>query len=203
MTARPGKSVLVVLGICVFVEAALTLADLRVIDVLRLRRLAYEYGGFWPGLLRDWRPNYTAQPATMFLTYGFLHGGLIHLAVNMVTLLSLGAAVTDRVGELRFSMIYAVSILGGGLGFGLLASTLQPMVGASGALFGLAGALVTWDLLDQLSARQWPLRTLRVVVLLIVLNFVLWWAMSGHLAWQTHLGGFLAGALAAVVLDRS
>jgi membrane associated rhomboid family serine protease len=43
---------------------------------------------------------------------------------------------------------------------------------------------------------------LRVVVLLVVMNLVLWWAMSGQLAWQTHLGGFLAGAVAAALLGE-
>ena len=47
------------------------------------------------GLLTDWEPNFAYQPWLMFLTYAFLHGGLAHLAVNMVTLWSLGRPKRD------------------------------------------------------------------------------------------------------------
>lgn len=193
-------AVLTIMAACTAVELVLQLADLELIDAFRLRRLAYENGGFWPGLLQNWTPNYAVQPATMFVTYSFLHGGLVHLVVNMATLFSLGGAVTDRVGEARFLTIYIVAILGGAIGFGLLAPTLRPMVGASGALFGLAGAIVVWDFLEQVRAREFPLGTFRVLTFLIGLNIVLWWAMDGQLAWETHLGGFLAGVVAGAVL---
>ena len=174
-------------------ELVCTAADLGLVSPPRLRALAYDYGGFWPGLLRDWRPNYTLQPWAMFLTYGFLHGGLLHLGVNLVTLGSLGSEVVSRVGPWRFLLIYGAALLGGALGFGLLASTLRPMVGASGALFGLAGALLAWAWAARPPGRlgAWPV--VRAILLLALLNLVMWWAMNGQLAWQTHLGGFLAG----------
>ena len=71
--------------VCFGVEALLQLSDRGFLEVPRLRQTVYEYAGFWPGLLRDWRPNYEIQPALMFLTYGFLHGGLVHFFVNMIT----------------------------------------------------------------------------------------------------------------------
>lgn len=193
---------LAVLAICVAIEAVLTFADWGLLGLPRLRVLAYAFGGFWPGLLVDWQPNFPAQPALMFLTYGFLHGGPIHLVVNMVTLVSLGTAVTDRAGRLRYLLIYIASIVGGAVAFGLLASTLRPMVGASGALFGLAGALAMWDALDRRAQGATLGPVVRLVGLLAVLNLVLWWAMDGQLAWETHLGGFLAGAVAAFLLGR-
>ena len=200
---RPGPVALTVLLSCTLIELTLQLADLGILEVPRLRFTAYEYAGFWPGLLADWRPNYAGQPALMFLTYGFLHGGLAHLVVNMFTLLSLGAAVAERVGEFRFALIYAFSILGGGIGYGLLAPGVIPMVGASGALFGLAGAVVAWEFADRIDLRESLIPVWRIIAILIVLNLVLWWAMDGHLAWQTHLGGFLAGGAAAFFLDRA
>jgi membrane associated rhomboid family serine protease len=202
MMKSPAPGVIAIMAICICVEAVLQLADYDIIDVFRLRRLAYENGGFWPGLLQDWTPNYALQPVAMFLTYGFLHGGLLHLTVNMLTLYSLGSAVADRVGELRFLVIYVASILGGAIGFGLLAPTLRPMVGASGALFGLAGAIVAWDFLEQMGQGEVPVRTLRVLAFLVALNLILWWAMDGQLAWETHLGGFIAGALAGTAFAR-
>lgn len=185
---------------CVTIEAVLVLSDLGIIGPPRLRLIAYAYGGFWPGLLADWIPNYPAQPALMFVTYSFLHGGVVHLAVNMITLLSLGGEVHDRLGTARYAVTYTVSILGGALAFGVLAPDLRPMVGASGALFGLAGAILVLEAIarHRETLSQGPI--LRAVLLLVALNVVLWWAMGGHLAWQTHLGGFVAGAVCAWVL---
>ena len=133
----------------------------------------------------------------MFASYGFLHGGFVHLFVNMITLASLGRLVIERVGQWRFAVIYALSLLGGAVGFALLSTAVQPMVGASGALFGLAGVLTGWDYTERRLAREGIGPVLRVVVLLIGLNLVMYWAMDGSLAWETHLGGFLAGWMAS------
>ena len=129
----------------------------------------------------------------MFATYGFLHGGFMHLLVNMITLVSLGRLVIERVGQWRFVLIYALSLLGGAAGFAALSSAVQPMVGASGALFGLVGALIGWEYTARRLAHEGLGPVLRVIGLLVLLNAVMYWAMDGNLAWETHLGGFLAG----------
>ena len=69
------------------------------------------------------------------------------------------------------------------------------------SLVGLAGAIVSWDYVDRFTIKVglWPV--LRAVLLLIALNVALWWAMDGLLAWQTHLGGFVAGWIVALLLD--
>lgn len=187
--------------VCCGLEITLKLADFGLLGPERLRGLAYDYGGFWPGLLTGWVPNFTGQPYAMFLTYGFLHGGLTHLIINMVTLWSLGIAVIERVGVRGFVILYLLSILGGAMGYALLASGLQPMVGASGALFGLAGGLLAWMYVDRFTFRQGLLPVAQAVGLLIALNLILWWAMSGQLAWQTHLGGFIVGWITALLVD--
>lgn len=185
----------------IVIEGVLSAADLGLVEPARLRRIVYDYGGFWPGILGSWQPNYALQPAVMFLSYGFLHTGPAHLLVNMITLWSLGRAALARVGGWRFCLLYLLSILGGAAGFALLSETVRPMVGASGALFGLAGALLAWNYVDRFAERVslWPVA--RVAALLLLLNLVMWGAMGGLLAWQTHLGGFLAGWVAALLLD--
>lgn len=185
---------------CVAVELALQAGDLGVIDIPRLRSLAYENGAFWPGLMRDWTPNYPAQPWLMYVTHGFLHGGLTHLALNMVTLWSLGVAVLERVGPARFALVYFASMLSGGAVFALLSTSAQPMVGASGALFGLAGALLAWLWEDQPTLRLALRFAGRAVLFLLLFNVALHFIMGGKLAWQTHLGGFLAGWVLGVAL---
>lgn len=189
------------IAVPVAIELILTGADLNLWGSDRLRQMAYDWGGFWPGLLRGWQPNYAAQPYVMFATYALLHGGMAHLAMNMVTLWSLGQAVIDRVGASLFAVLYLGSALGGAAGYGLLSTTVRPMVGASGALFGLAGALLAWAYVDRFTAREglWPIA--QIVGLLVAINLVMFWALSGQLAWQTHLGGFLSGWVLAMLVD--
>lgn len=194
-------AVLVLIGLCTLAEGVLQLGDAGLFGIPRFRALVYEFGGFWPGLLANWRPNFPLQPATMFATYAFLHAGLWHLGLNMITLWSLARPVVARVGQAKFLIIYGISILGGAIGYALLTETYRPMVGASGALFGLAGALLAWDYVDRflVDAGLWPVA--RAALLLIALNSALYFAMGGILAWETHLGGFVAGWLAALLVD--
>jgi rhomboid protease GluP len=187
---------------CLVPELILSGADYGLWGSVHWRSLATGFLGFWPGLLADWLPNYPWQALAMFVTYGFLHGGPLHFGVNMMSLVSLGRGVTERIGAWRFLRLYGVSLLGGGIGYGALvhaqnANATTPMVGASGALFGLAGALVFWAWGDRRAAGETLTPVWRALFVLFGLNVVLWLATGGRLAWQTHLGGFLAGAAMA------
>ena len=75
---------MILIGLCVLIEVILTLGDLGWLSVVRLRATAYEYAGFWPGLLGSWTPNYLLQPYTMFASYAFFHSGLIRRATRAV-----------------------------------------------------------------------------------------------------------------------
>ena len=176
-------------------ELVLWLADLGVLGSARWRPLSWQYGAFWTGLLRDWQPNYPAQPVTMFLSYAVLHVGPGHLAGNLAGLLWLGREVGARRGGPGLLAIWVGSALGGAVVFGLMAPGTAPMVGASGAVFGLGGAWVVQNWQedrrtgeDALGALLWASG------LFVALNLVSWLWEDGALAWQTHLGGALAGA---------
>lgn len=200
---REQPAVAAILLACLLPELLLSGADLGFWGTAHWRFNAFAWGGFWNGLLDNWRPNFALQPLAMFITYGFLHGGLVHFGVNMLTLVSLGPPLAERFGQARFLLLYLASLLGGAAGFALLSPAVQPMVGASGALFGLAGAHVMLNC-QLLRARGESLAPVgRALVWLVGLNIVLWWAMDGQLAWETHLGGFLAGALLAPRLGRA
>lgn len=191
-----------IFALCLLPEAVLTGADLGLWGTARWRMIAWANGGFWAGLLQDWQPNYPFQPLAMFATYGFLHAGVAHFALNMLTLFSVGTPIADRLGQGRFLALYAASLIGGAAGFAALSDIAAPMVGASGALFGLIGAWIAWDY-DQRRRDGAPLGPIAQSLLwLVFLNLALWWAMDGHLAWQTHLGGFLAGAALGLWFDR-
>jgi rhomboid protease GluP len=186
----------VLMALSVIPEMILSGADLmRLWGGSDWRPTAYQYGAFWSGLIRSWQPTYPGQPGLMFVTYGFLHGGLANLAMNMLTLVAFGAALMPRFGTASFLALYGLSQIGGGLAFAWLAPDGAPMVGASGAIFGLAGAflaLAARQLWDQKSSIAPVLESVLVIGLI---NVVLWWAMDGGLAWQAHLGGAVAGSL--------
>lgn len=180
----------IILVLSILPEIVLQGSDMGLWGQPGWRALVYQYGAFWAGLLDNWRPNDPGQPLLMFITYGFLHSGLWHMALNMVTLVSLGRVLIQQMGQRRFMLLYLLSMTGGALAFAMFGPVTNPMVGASGALFGLAGALLV-DLYWE--SRQWQVLLVPLAGL-IALNVVMYFAMDGLLAWQTHLGGFLAGA---------
>jgi membrane associated rhomboid family serine protease len=197
---QPAPVVAIIILLTCGVELILWAADHGLIGSPRLRGLVYQNGAFWTGLLDNWRPNYPAQPWTMFLTYQVLHASITHLLGNMLVLYLVARILVARVGQGWFVFLYVISGIGGGIGFALLSDSAQPMVGASGALFGLVGA---WKWQDWFfhSARGVSRRTLILDVLgLIVLNALMWAAQDGQLAWEAHLGGFLTGWLAATLI---
>ena len=202
---RPRQGVLIALILaCVLPEIILLAADFGLIGSPRWRPLAYQYGAFWAGLLHGWQPNFTAQPVTMFLTHAFLHTGPVHLIGNMLALAVLGQTILERHGPRQFFLVYITAALSGGAAFGLLSQSAVPMVGASGAIFGLAGAQLVWRWQDQPKGGLCHLRRLAELcggmLGLVVINLLMWWLQDGQLAWQTHLGGTLMGVVAAGLL---
>jgi len=183
-------------------ELILQASDAGWVGSRRWRHLAYTYGGFWTGLLGDWRPNYLLQPFAMFFSYSFLHAGLGHLLGNFGVLIWLGHTACTHLRPWHVLGLYAGAVLGGALAFAALSATFSPMVGASGAIFGLAGAWVVWTWQDQPNARAAWVYAFQMVTLVIALNAVTWGLQGGQLAWETHLGGFVVGAALAWALPR-
>lgn len=197
------RAILAMIVLCTVIELLMQLGDAGLFGGPRLRTQIYEYFGFWPGLLHGWQPNYAIQPWSMFLTYALLHGSFMHLFFNMATLWSLAPAVADRVRLGGLVTIYVAGIVGGSVLQGVLATSTRPMVGASGALFALAGALVVWNYKELRLRRVAPWPVIYAILMLSGINLAMWWALEGQLAWQAHLGGFVAGWLTALAVDRS
>jgi membrane associated rhomboid family serine protease len=126
------------------------------------------------------------------VTGAFLHGGLIHLGLNMLVLFILGRLLEPGIGGARLAAIYFVSLLGGSLG-ALLMNPDQVTVGASGAIFGLMSAAF-------IIARQRGMQALSNEIGGLVLINLLFTFTIPNISIGGHLGGLVAGALAAVVL---
>jgi membrane associated rhomboid family serine protease len=129
----------------------------------------------------------------MFFSYGWLHAGPGHLIGNLGALVWLGPPMLARFGALGFSALWGACLLGGATGFALLTSSPAPMVGASGALFGLAGAWLVGEIRRSRGLRTKVLRGGGLLAALLALNAATWALQGGHLAWETHLGGLATG----------
>lgn len=138
-----------------------------------------------------------SRPWTI-LTGAFLHGGLLHILFNMLSLYWVGRAIEPVLGWWRFLTVYLVSALGGSA-FILAWCLIQPSellvgtVGASGAVFGLFGTVFVLQRLG--GADTTPILTL------LGINLVYGFLASG-ISWQAHIGGAVAGVAATWVLAR-
>ena len=191
-----------VIGILVILITAPELvqwaADRGWVGSVRWRGLLVQYGAFWPGLLQNWQPNYALQPWAMFITYSFLHGGLAHLLGNLLVLLWVGPGLVKRLGQRDFLAIWILSALGGAIAFALLATAPTPMVGASGSVFGLLGAVVALQYIQ--SARYW--KAAAITLGLMALNVLTLIIENGFLAWQPHLGGYVIGMILGILWSK-
>jgi membrane associated rhomboid family serine protease len=120
------------------------------------------------------------------VTSGFLHAGIIHIGVNMLSLYFVGSALEPAIGRVNFLFVYGASLLVGSFGTLLLSPDI-PVVGASGAIFGIFGALIVVARARGISIWQSGLGGM------LILNLVLSVSIPG-IAIGGHLGG-LAGGL--------
>ncbi|MDO8839574.1 MAG: rhomboid family intramembrane serine protease [Parvibaculum sp.] len=164
------------------------------------------------------------------ITYTFLHGGWTHLIVNSVWLLAFGSPIARRFGALRFFLFYFLcGAAGAFLHVTIYPASPMPVVGASAAISGLMGGAARFVFLGDgplgalgggqgsggaprrsagILASLTDRRTLIFVGVWIGLNYLFGaTALSGALgvtaqvAWEAHLGGFLAGLLLFGLFD--
>ncbi|PXY31727.1 rhomboid family intramembrane serine protease [Prauserella muralis] len=142
-------------------------------------------GVLWPAgiVVRDewWR----------LVTSGFLHYGLIHIGMNMLALWILGRDLEILLGKVRFLAVYAVSLLGGAAAVFVFEDIRTGTAGASGAIYGLMGALLVAVLRLRLNPGA--------AIGIIVLNLILSVSIPG-ISLLGHLGGLVVGALAMAAM---
>lgn len=167
-----------------------------------IRNLLITLGGFWPDMLGSATPFYPGQPIVMFASSAFLHGNPLHLLMNLFGLVWLGGFVIDRIGAPGFWPLAGLSALGAGLLYAVLSTSFVPMVGASGIVFGLLGAVAAWEVLDRYSRGVSLTPLLQQAAVLVALNVALTFSAHGGIAWEAHVGGFLAGILGGLLTWR-
>jgi len=121
------------------------------------------------------------------ITAAFLHASIIHIGFNMFALWVIGAPVEHYLGRVRFLGLYLVAGLAGSAG-ALLQAPLAVTVGASGAIFGILGAMLIleWQATGRLGGNA---------MTMIVINLAISFAIPG-ISWGGHVGGLIGGILA-------
>lgn len=161
----------------------LTVAIFGVQLLVGIGTVAEDYG-MWPfGIVlygQWWR----------LLTAAFLHGSILHIAFNMYVLFALGPTLERVLGHGRFVVLYVVAALGGSVASYTFSDPRTVSVGASGAIFGLMGALLVAG-----RRLKWDVRQ---VLILLAVNVVIGF-ISPDVDWRAHFGGLAVGALVAAV----
>lgn len=126
------------------------------------------------------------------LTSGFVHdwNGPWHILLNSYAIWIFGRQLEPLLGQLRFLLLYLTSIIGGSVAVLWLSDPAIPVVGASGALFGLMGAY--FIVLRSLGGNP------SQIFALIAINFSMGFFVAG-ISWEGHLGGLITGLLVALV----
>ena len=128
------------------------------------------------------------------LTSVFLHGSWLHLAFNMYVLFVLGPPLERLLGHVRFLALFLIAGLGGAVASFSFSTINTVSVGASGAIFGLMGALVV--------AGRHLRADITQVLVLIGINVVIGFIAPG-VDWRAHLGGLVTGAAVAFVFSKA
>lgn len=209
-------AVLGVIGICVFVHLIRVYVLTDDQDMALLVRAAFvpiRYSG-------QYDLDFYAFSSPF--TYAFLHGGFAHLGINMLWLAAFGSPLANRMGSLRFALFFAVtSLASAGLFWVIHPLGQAPLVGASGAISGMMAAATRFGFnIDRSSGRAAfagaPLALADVLRSRNVMYFLALWmvinlvtgyvglapGISGQIAWEAHIGGFLAGFFGLRLFDR-
>lgn len=168
----------------------------------------------------DWaeRVGFATWDVSPFFSTMFIHGGLLHIVMNMWTLWIFGPALEDRLGPARFAILYVLSGIIASFTHAIFnATSIAPVVGASGAIAGVLAAY----------ALRFPYAWIRVLVLIVIIPlffsvpafvfagiwFLLqvlqgWSALltpfaASNIAWWAHIGGFVAGSGLLLWLEQS
>ncbi len=155
--------------------------------------------------LVHWGANY--GPLTVsgqwwrLLTCVFVHGGLLHIASNMYGLWILGRLAESLYGRWTFAIVYFLCGLSGSLA-SVVRNPIVLSVGASGAVFGIAGALIASFYLGELSLpRAAVMGTVRSLAIVLGINLFIGWRVAG-IDNSAHVGGLIMGLILGALIAK-
>ena len=128
------------------------------------------------------------------LTASLVHSGFWHIGLNMLALWMMGRSLEPLLGRWRFLTLYLLSALGGAVAVALLSFT-TPVVGASGAIFGLFGALIVIG--RHIGAN------IGGIAIILAINLAIGFIPGFNISWQAHVGGLVVGALVGLIYART
>jgi len=156
--------------------------------------------GFFDALTLS-RSTLAQQPWSL-VTSMFLHERFpifTHILFNMLTLYFFGTFLVNLVGDRVFLLVYFICGIVGNILFLLLAPSFASVVGASGAIFGIGGALMVMR--PRLQVYVFPIPAPIPLWVSVIGGFVLTF-FAANVAWEAHVGGLVAGVLAGFILRR-
>lgn len=138
------------------------------------------------------------RPWTL-LTNLFIHGGLWHLAANMITLFFFGRYLSMMVGEAKFLIVYFLGGIIGNFFFILLGPSNTLVIGASGAVFAVGGAFTL--LAPKMKVFVFPIPVPLPLWVAVIGGFIIL-SFLPFVAWEAHLGGLLVGLAAGFFFKK-
>ncbi|GAB5458573.1 MAG: rhomboid family intramembrane serine protease [Henriciella sp.] len=139
------------------------------------------------------------------LTSGFLHGGLLHLFVNMYVLYMFGSLIEGALGTFGYLIVYFAALLGGNL-WSLLENKIKPAYRALGASGATSGIVMSFTLFAPFESLYFfpipiPIPAVILAVIFIVASAILARRENKVIGHEAHLGGALAGILATIAVE--
>jgi len=135
------------------------------------------------------------------ISSAFVHGGLIHLALNMWSLLVIGPLVERLYGNLAYAVLYLATGVGGAIA-SVASSPVRVSVGASGAICGVLGALLAFLLTHRRTIPLLVLKPLRANAIGYVVFIAILGALVPNIDQEAHLGGLAIGFVGGLLLTR-
>jgi membrane associated rhomboid family serine protease len=153
-------------------------------------------------------PAFLRERPWTLVTHIFLHGSLMHFLFNMLVFFFFAPTLERKIGSVKFLLIFFLSGIVAGIGWSLTtANPLIPVVGASGAIYGILGTLAV--LMPKMKVYIFPLPIpidIWIIVILLALYFDVLPIMMGSsdmIAHTAHLSGLFFGLFAGMYLKRS
>jgi membrane associated rhomboid family serine protease len=168
------------IGLCVLVYILQAFSGGIVTDALQYAGVYSQHELFQP-----WR----------LITSIFVHYSILHIALNMYSLLIFGALLEPLLGRIRYLVLFLISGFAGSVAVLLIAVPEQAVGGASGAIFGLFGAFFVIQRRLGGNATQ--------LLVLIGINLVIGFIPSFGISWQAHIGGLVGGALVGLIYTET